>query len=149
MLIAACEGGNIDAGRDLQHGSLPVDERNPVIVANDSATDNWTGEYAMLLANSGGPPLVGIIVNPSAYWPDLAANVDGWKQMIAAARASGLRNIPDVTGQRRASRWSGPPTARSNRRTPEHVGGREADRRSVRAAEPAVAAAGGRHRAAA
>jgi hypothetical protein len=76
---------------------LPVDERNPVIVANDSATDNWTGEYAMLLANSGGPPLVGIIANSSSYWPDLAANVDNWKQMIEAARASGLRDIPNVT----------------------------------------------------
>jgi hypothetical protein len=77
---------------------LPVDERNPVIVANDSATDNWTGEYAMLLANSGGPPLAGIIVNPSPYWPDLAANVNKWNELVAAARASGLRNIPDVTG---------------------------------------------------
>jgi hypothetical protein len=69
-----------------------------VIVANDSATDNWTGEYAILLANSGGPPLAGIIVNPSPYWPDLAVNVDGWNQLIEAARASGLRNIPDATG---------------------------------------------------
>jgi hypothetical protein len=97
LLIAACDGGNIDTGRDTEHGSLPVDERNPVIVANDSATDNWTGEYAMLLANSGGPPLAGIIANPSPYWPDLGANVSGWKQMVEAARASGLRNIPDVT----------------------------------------------------
>ena len=94
LLLVACEGGNIDAGGNI----LPVDERNPVIVANDSATDNWTGEYAMLLANSGGPPLAGIIVNPSPYWPDLATNVDGWNQLIAAARASGLRNIPDATG---------------------------------------------------
>jgi hypothetical protein len=93
--MAACEGGNIDAGRDVQRGKLPVDARNPVIVANDSATDNWTGEYAMLLANSGGPPLAGIIVNPSPYWPDLATNVSGWTQMIAAARASGLKNIPE------------------------------------------------------
>ena len=93
MLIAACEGGNIDAGRDF----LPVDERNPVIVANDSVTDNWTGEYAVLLANSGGPPLAGIIVNPSPYWPDLAVNVAAWDELIAAARASGLRNIPDAT----------------------------------------------------
>jgi hypothetical protein len=76
---------------------LPVDERNPVIVANDGVTDNWTGEYAMLLANSGGPPLAGIIVNPSAYWPDVATSLDGWNQMITAARASGLRNIPDAT----------------------------------------------------
>jgi hypothetical protein len=76
---------------------LPVDERNPVILANDSVTDNWTGEYAMLLANSGGPPLVGIIVNPSPYWPDVAASTAGWNDLVVAARASGLRNIPDVT----------------------------------------------------
>jgi len=93
----ACEGGSIDLGADLPHGSLPVDERNPVILSNDSATDNWTGEYAMLLANSGGPPLVGIVVNPSTYWPDLATNMSGWNQLIAAARSSGLRNIPDAT----------------------------------------------------
>ena len=71
-----------------------------MIIANDSVTDNWMGEYAMLLASSGGPPLVGIIVNPSRapYWPDLAANVDGWNQLVAAARASGLRDVPDATG---------------------------------------------------
>ena len=76
---------------------MPVDARNPIIVANDSATDNWSGEYAMLLANAGGPPLVGIIVNPSSYWPRLEASAGGWNQLIAAARASGLRNIPDPT----------------------------------------------------
>jgi hypothetical protein len=68
-----------------------------VIIANDSVTDNWTGEYAMLLANSGGPPLAGIIVNPSPYWPNLAASVAGWNDLATAARASGLRNIPEVT----------------------------------------------------
>jgi hypothetical protein len=77
---------------------LPVDGRNAVIVANDSVTDNWTGEYAMLLANSGGPPLAGIIVNQSPYWPDLDLNVSRWSQLVEAARASGLRNIPDATG---------------------------------------------------
>jgi hypothetical protein len=51
----------------------------------------------MLLANSGGPPLAGIIVNASPYWPDLATNVDGWNQMVAAARSSGLRDIPSPT----------------------------------------------------
>jgi hypothetical protein len=77
---------------------LPVDERNPVIVANDSVSDNWSGEYAMLLANSGGPRLAGIIVNQSPYWPDLATNLGRWNELIAAARASGLRGIPDATG---------------------------------------------------
>jgi hypothetical protein len=76
---------------------LPVDDRNPVILANDSVIDNWTGEYAMLLANSGGPPLAGIIVNPSSYWGNLDLNVSRWNMLIEAARASGLRNIPDVT----------------------------------------------------
>ena len=52
-----------------------------MIIANDSVKDNWTGEYAMLLANSGGPPLAGIIVNPSPYWPDVAANVAGWDRL--------------------------------------------------------------------
>ena len=98
LLTLGCAGGSLDLGGDHTHGSLPVDERNPVVLANDSATDNWTGEYAMLLANSGGPPLAGIIVNPSTYWPDVAANVSGWNQLIAAARTSGLRNIPDATG---------------------------------------------------
>jgi len=51
----------------------------------------------MLLANSGGPPLAGIIVNPSPYWPDVAANVTVWNDLVTAARASGLRNIPDAT----------------------------------------------------
>lgn len=97
VVFVACEGGDIDAGRNVRHGMLPVDERNPVILSNDSGTDNWTGEYAMLLANSGGPPLVGIIVNPSSYWPDLDANVKNWNQLITAARGSGLRNIPDAT----------------------------------------------------
>jgi hypothetical protein len=68
-----------------------------VILANDSGTDNWFGEYAMLLANSGGPKLAGIIVNPSSYAPNLATSVAAWDQMIAAARESGLRNIPDAT----------------------------------------------------
>lgn len=97
IVSGACDGGTLDTGHDVPHGPLPIDERNPVILSNDSATDNWTGEYAMLLANQGGPPLAGIIVNPSSYSPDLAANVSGWTQMVAAARSSGLRGIPDVT----------------------------------------------------
>lgn len=68
-----------------------------MILANDGATDNWLGEYAMLLANSGGPPLAGIIVNPSQYWKDLSSSVADWNEMIKAARMSGLRNIPDAT----------------------------------------------------
>jgi hypothetical protein len=90
-------GGTLDAGRNVPHGSLPVDERNPVIIDNDSANDNWMGEYAVLLANNGGPQLAGIVVCASNYHSDLSANVMGWTKLVNAARASGLENIPDLT----------------------------------------------------
>jgi hypothetical protein len=96
-LAAAACGGTLDAGRDVSHGLLPVDERNPVIIDNDWWKDNWLGEYAMLLANTGGPPLAGIIVSNTPYWPDVNANVSGWTNLVTAATSSGLKNIPDVT----------------------------------------------------
>ena len=79
----------------MPHGALPVDQRNPVILANDSANENWQGEYAILLASGGGPKLAGIVVNTSGPWPDIDANIAGWRGMVAAARASGMRDIPD------------------------------------------------------
>ena len=97
LTLSAC-GGMLDAGSDHPHGLLPVDERNPIVICNDSVTDNWQGEYAILLAGSSGPALAGIVVNASAYWPNLAANVTGWRDFVAAARASGIRNIPDPIG---------------------------------------------------
>jgi hypothetical protein len=93
---SAC-GGALDAGSDRPHGLLPIDERNPVILDNDQSSDNWVGEYAMLLANSGGPPIAGIIASASSYWPVARDNAAGWTRLVTAARASGLRNIPDVT----------------------------------------------------
>jgi hypothetical protein len=89
---AAC-GGTLDAGGDV----LPVDARNPVIIDSDGWSDNWMGEYTALLANNGGPPLIGIIANTSRYWPNATANATGWMNLVTAARASGLHNIPDVT----------------------------------------------------
>jgi hypothetical protein len=86
-----------DLGSSVPHGRLPVDERNPIVLANDGAYDNWQGEYAVLLANGGGPKLAGIIVNTSPPWPDIDANVAGWRGLIAAAQASGLGDIPDPT----------------------------------------------------
>lgn len=105
LVLGGC-GGTLDAGRDVPHGMLPVDERNPVILANDGWSDNWSGEYAVLLANNGGPPLAGIIASGTSYWPNVNANAAGWMRMVAAARASGLRNIPDVTSS------TAPPLAR-------------------------------------
>jgi hypothetical protein len=96
MVAAGC-GGTLDAGRDVSHGILPVDERNPVILVNDGWSDNWFGEYAILLANSGGPPLAGIVAVPTTYWPVVNDNAAGWRNLVTAGRASGLQGIPDVT----------------------------------------------------
>ena len=98
LMLAVVEGGctqTLDAGSNRPHGRLPVDERNPIVLVNDGAADNWQGEYAVLLANGGGPPLAGIVVNASKAWPELDVNVAGWRELVSAAHASGLRNIPD------------------------------------------------------
>ena len=94
IAVAGC-GGTLDAGADAAHGPLPVDERNPVILNNDGPTDNWQGEYALLLASARRLELVGIVINDSSAWPDLGANLTGWNELVAAARASGMRNAPD------------------------------------------------------
>ena len=94
-LCMGCSSSALDAGSTQPHGKLPVDERNPIILTNDGAYDNWQGEYAVLLANGGGPPLAGIIVNTSGPWPDLDTNVGGWRGLVSAARSSGLQGIPD------------------------------------------------------
>ena len=94
LLATSCsEARNL--GTSEPHGRLPVDYRNPVVLANDGAYDNWQGEYTVLLAQSGGPPLAGIIVNNSSAWNDLDANIGGWRDLVTAARDSGLRGIPD------------------------------------------------------
>jgi hypothetical protein len=85
----------LDAGYDLSHGKLPVDERNPIVLLNDGAYDNWSGEYAVLLANGGGSPLAGIIVDETADWPNIQTNFGGYTDLIAAAGSSGLKNLPD------------------------------------------------------
>ena len=53
LTLACSETRNL--GSTVPHGLLPVDERNPILLANDGAYDNWQGEYAVLLANAGGP----------------------------------------------------------------------------------------------
>lgn len=97
MLAATGCGGTLDAGHDEPHGPLPVDERNPIILDNDGWKDNWQGEYAMLLASKGTARLLAIIVSDSRYWIDVNDNAAGWKNMVTAARSSGLKNIPDIT----------------------------------------------------
>ena len=96
LLFAACTE-TLDAGFNRPRGPLPVDETNPVIIYQDDWSGDWLGEYAALLANSGGPPLAGIVVNASKIWGDLNTNTSGWNDLVNAARASGLQSIPDVT----------------------------------------------------
>ncbi len=92
--VAACSG-TLDAGSDEPKGKLPVDDRNPVVLCNDGPSDNWQGEYAMLLASTGGLRLNGIVVTSSKFWPSLDDNMSGWTNMVTAARQAGLKNIPD------------------------------------------------------
>lgn len=95
-LGAACGcSETLDAGHDRPRGMLPVDQRNALVLINDGAYDNWSGEYAVLLAAAGGPPLAGIVVNSAHEQPDIEANVGGYRDLIAAARASGIENLPD------------------------------------------------------
>jgi hypothetical protein len=88
--ITACTAGTLDTGYDLPQGALPIDERNPLIVENDGGHDNWQGEYAIAFSAVGSLTLAGFIVNPSAQWPDIVANLKDWNGLVGAARASGI-----------------------------------------------------------
>jgi hypothetical protein len=88
-------GGELDAGTDRLRGALPVDDRSPVIVVNDGARDNWHVEYAVVLAAAERIQLAGIVVNSSSIYPSVETNVTGFRQLVAAARTSGMRHLPD------------------------------------------------------
>ncbi|HEY2731376.1 MAG TPA: hypothetical protein VGK52_15640 [Polyangia bacterium] len=90
LSIAACSGGALDAGHDLPHGALPVDERNAIIVENDGGHDNWQGEFAVAFSAVGRLTLAGFIVNESPLWPDITANLKDWNGLVDAAHASGI-----------------------------------------------------------
>jgi hypothetical protein len=92
--LGACNG-TLDAGSDRPREGLPVSRENPVVLLNDGPVDNWHGEYAVLLAHTGGPPLAGIVVSTGGIWSDLDFNVTGWQELAAQARASGLADVPD------------------------------------------------------
>lgn len=94
LTVVAC-GGTLDAGSDRAAEGLPFGPGNPVILTNDNVYDNWYGEYAVLLAHAGGPALAGIVVSRGGMWVDLDANVLGFQELVARARASGLMNVPD------------------------------------------------------
>ena len=94
MVAAGCTE-TYSAGSNSPHGLLPVDERNPIVLVNDGESDNWQGEYAVLLANGGGPKIAGIIVDTGPNASVIDDNVAAWRKLVEAVRASGLRNIPD------------------------------------------------------
>jgi len=94
-VLGCSEARNL--GSSSPHGRLPVDERNPILLSNDGVYDNWQGEYAMLLASTGGPQLAGIAVGTSVNLPDIEQNIAGWRGLVEAAHASGLTDIPDPT----------------------------------------------------
>jgi hypothetical protein len=105
VLLAGCSG-TLDVGNDLEQPLLPVGPSNPIILCNDGATDNWQGEYAILLAQRASPRLAGIVVSTGGMWFDLNVNLSGWQELVTAGRASGLSNLPDpITSV-------GPPLAR-------------------------------------
>jgi hypothetical protein len=93
VIGASCDP-TLDAGDNESTTKLPVDKHNPVILLNDSARDNWSPEYAALFANDG-LKIVGVVVTSSEYWPDLEANLGGWREFITAARQGGLAGLPD------------------------------------------------------
>ena len=95
MLLGCSQSRNL--GSSNPHGLLPVDERNPILLVNDGTEDNWQGEYAILLANNGGPRLAGIAVGASPNWPKVDDNIEDWRSLVEAARASGVPDLPDPT----------------------------------------------------
>ncbi len=137
----------LDAGSTRSRGLLPVDERNPIVVLNDGAYDNWQTEYAVLLANAGGPELVGILIGTSGPWPDLDVNVTGARDLVAAARASGLVNLPDpiaTIGEVLARPASGDIEDTQPNRSEGALFIIEASRRYALSYRPLVIASGGR-----
>jgi len=84
-----------DAGSTGPRGLLPVDARNPVVIFNDSQYDNWQGEYAVLLAAAGSLTLDGIVVVTGSNANNIDDNLAERRNLVAAARKSGMRNIPD------------------------------------------------------
>jgi hypothetical protein len=94
--VSGC-GGQLDAGSDVLPGPLPVDPRSPVVIVNDGASDNWQGEYAAILAARRQLELIGLVVNATTEYPSIETNVTGYRQMLTAARQSGVAHLPDAT----------------------------------------------------
>lgn len=121
-LAAGCQQ-DLDVGNN-RLGILPAPPGSSAILINDSFNDNWCPEFAALFANNGGPKLAGIVVNATQYWPDLDANVAGWNDFVAAARASQMEGLPDVT-RSDAPPFVVPPDRQIASTVPQHSNGAE------------------------
>src|SRR5262249_44214018 len=86
-----------NVGTSAPHGRLPAAPRNPIRLVNARAPPNSTRRAPPLPATPGGRALAGIVVATSPNWPTLDTNITGWRDLISAARASGLRDLPDPT----------------------------------------------------
>ena len=148
LATAVAAGGctqTFDAGHNRPSGLLPVDQRNPIILLNDGAYDNWSGEYAILLANGGGSPLAGIIVDENSDWPDIQTNVGGYRDLVAAALAE--RAAEPAGSDRQHRRAAGHAGQRQDRgHAGEPLGGCAPDRRHLQQAGVALPAGGDRDR---
>lgn len=145
VAVAACSG-ELDAGSDRPRGLLPVDDRSPLVVVNDGAMDNWQVEYAALLAATGRAELLAVVVNVNAEYPSLETNVGNFRQLMAAARQSGMRFLPDPTASI-ASTLSRPTSGRIEDTVPNRSEGarlilRAVSERGTRAHPIAIATGG-------
>ncbi len=93
--VASGCGGPLDVGENRRE-VLPVGPDAPVILLNDSVYDNWHGEYALLLQDAGGPPVLGVVVSTGGMWSDLDANYAGWQELAARTRDSGLKDMREL-----------------------------------------------------
>jgi hypothetical protein len=147
LALAGCSGANLDAGSDRPRGPLPVDERNPIIVNNDGARDNWQGEFAVALASAGQIKLAGIVVDASSDYPSLSDNLAAWDELVMSARASGMRDIPDPIASDSAV-LAAPPDGQIDSTTPNDSAGArfilDASARLSQPLRPVVVATGGR-----
>lgn len=117
-------GGTLDAGHDGRRGLLPVDARNPVVILQDDWSGDWLGELAVLFASTGRLRVAEVVVNSTQdYWPDLAANTMGWKNLLDAARSSGLKNLPSITAATAGKVLSRPPDGQIDSTKPNNSEG--------------------------
>jgi hypothetical protein len=89
------------AGCGKETVRLPFDSSNPVVYDNDSAVDVYTDEYLLALASLGQIRLKGMITTisivPDNQWvkpEDYEREVRSRQNLTAAAKASGLKNVP-------------------------------------------------------